>query len=85
MKILLEETVNLCTLPKPYRVNIFSGSSAEHPLYFNIEKLGGKSFWFSYQYTENNEVKENKVSVTIPTGTDVEIKDFVINTIKEQL
>ncbi|MBA3901188.1 MAG: hypothetical protein H0X62_13445 [Bacteroidetes bacterium] len=84
MKTLKENTVNVTSMPAPFRLNIFS-TPADHPRYFDISALGGKRVAFGYEYAENGSDFNGRITLVVPDGTAQEIKEFVINKIEEQL
>jgi hypothetical protein len=86
MKTLIENSVNIVSLPMPFRRNIFN-TSKESRQYFNLENLAGKGVVFEYEYLDGGKVLEkDTIKIIIPVGLEeIKIKEFIIKQIEDIL
>jgi hypothetical protein len=86
MKTLIENSVNIVSLPMPFRRNIFN-TPKESRQYFNLENLAGKDVVFEYEYLDGGSVLEkDTIKIIIPVGLEeIKIKEFIIKQIEDIL
>ena len=83
MNTLIETSIQIYGIGHPNTITVFNMLSEEDrtkPLFRNLEVLQGRKLtvWFDYRDENDVLVKENCVKMTIPKGSEEEIKSFIL-------
>lgn len=89
MKILIINSIQIYGIGDPNTKTVFNIKSEldrNHIKFKNLEVLQNRKLTVWFNYEENGTVfKENSLKLTIPVGTELEIKEYIITQINQNL
>lgn len=86
-KTLKTETIEIKGMGTPENITIFNCDDPKKPKYHDISRYTNRSVQVIYSYDEDGTVKtDGKIGMKLPsTATEVQMRDFIIDTINNQL